>query len=134
MESLFAVAYKNGIDVEYHHLPISESISCEYEGSYYIGIDYSLLFRTKKERVHLAHELGHCMTGSVYKLYSDLDIRERHEYRANKWAAKQLIPPKKLKAALEQGYVDPWDLAERFDVTEDFVRMVFQVYKSQQII
>ena len=34
----------------------------------------------------LAHELGHCCTGSFYNQWATADCRRRHENVADKWA------------------------------------------------
>lgn len=85
---------------------------------------------TAQERVHLAHELGHCETGSFYNVYSSLDVREKQEKRADRWAVSHLVPAEKFRRALSMGIVEVWELAEYFDVTEDFIRKAAQIYKN----
>lgn len=87
-----------------------------------IGMDPRLRHRESQERVHLSHELGHCVTGSFYNIYAPLDCRQRHENRANKWAIQALIPVDDLDQAIADGCTEIWELAERFQVTEDFMR------------
>lgn len=133
MKALFQIAQKNNIIVEYCRLPKNESISTPEIGDGAIMMDYSMLFSKTQERVHLAHELGHCMRGAFYNAYSGLDIRGRHEYRANKWAVHQLIPLAKIKKAMRSGYTEAWQLAEYFDVTEDFIRTAIQIYDTENL-
>lgn len=87
-----------------------------------IGMDPSLRTAAAQERVHLSHELGHCLTGSFYNIYATLDCRQRHENKANKWAIQALIPVDDLDQAIADGCTEIWELAERFQVTEDFMR------------
>lgn len=89
---------------------------------------------TAQERVHLAHELGHCETGSFYNLYSPLDIREKQEKRADFWAVRRLVPAEEFRFALSRGVVEIWELAEYFDVTEDFIRKAVEIYKAKNIL
>ena len=77
----------------------------------------------------LAHEMGHCVTGSFYNSDAACDIRKRHEIRADKWAIKQLIPQEELQEAVAAGYSEIWDLAEYFDVPEDLMRKAICWYK-----
>ncbi len=98
------------------------------EGACYIGLDASVLDGGSQERVHLSHELGHCVTGSFYNRYAALDCRQRHENRANKWAVSALIPVDDLDQAIAQGCTEVWELAERFQVTEEFVRKAVCYY------
>lgn len=60
---------------------------------------------------------------------SDLDVRQKHENRADKWAIKQLIPKDKLDQAVAEGYTDLWQLAEYFEVSEEFMKKAICWYK-----
>jgi hypothetical protein len=129
--SLFEFADQNEIFVEYKNIPANKSLSTEVFEKGFVALDYSLLFNHAEENTHLAHELGHCATGSFYKPYSKLDIRGRHEYRANKWAVHKLIPFAELQRAFSEGVVERWELAERFAVTEDFIETAVQIYQNE---
>ena len=87
-----------------------------------VGIDPGLRDGGVQERVHLSHELGHCITGSFYNRYAAIDHRRRHENRADKWAILHLIPVDALDDAIADGCTEIWELAERFGVTEAFIR------------
>ena len=80
------------------------------------------------EKVHLAHELGHCMTGSFYSRHTAVDSRQRHENRADKWAVNHLIPVDQLDDAIAAGYTEIWELAEHFGVTEDLAKKAVCYY------
>lgn len=103
-------------------------------GSCYIGMDPFRIESETEERVHLAHELGHCMTGSFYNVYSRLDIRERHEVRADRKAAAWLVPLDELKAAFDCGITEIWNLAEHFCVTEDFMQKTIDGYRVRGLL
>ena len=120
---LYVLAEKKNIAVMETSLPETGSLSLMTEGgACYIGIDPATQDGSIQERVHLAHELGHCVTGSFYNRYSNFDCRQRHENRADKWAIETLIPVEALDDAIAAGCTQMWELAERFGVTEDFVR------------
>ena len=74
------------------------------------------------EKVKLAHEMGHCVTGSFYNIYAACDVRQKHENRADKCAIEKLIPKDELNHSVRRGITEIWDLAEYFGVTEDFMR------------
>lgn len=80
-----------------------------------------------EEKVKLAHELGHCETGAFYNRYSPFDLREKHERTANRWAVKKLVPKSELVTLLKKGY-ERWELAEHFEVTEDFINLAIRMY------
>ncbi len=124
------IAEENNIEVYYFTLTKNKSISVMLPtGRYYIALDRDL--QTNEERdVCLAHELGHCMTGSFYNVYAKFDIRSKHEYRADKWAIHQLVPAQRLAEAIADGHVQVWDLAEYFGVTEDFMKKAVEHYQS----
>ena len=77
-----------------------------------------------------AHELGHCMTGSFYNLYSPFDLRSRHEFRANKWAIKKLIPFSALIRAGKEGCRERHEFAEYFGVSESFIQKAVDYHAS----
>ena len=127
--SLYQYAEKQNIEVLSFPLPETSSMSIMTDsGDCYIGIDDSKKDGESLERVHFAHELGHCMTGAFYNRYSTADLRQRHENKANKWAIRKLIPAKNLDAAIADGHTEFWDLAEYFGVTEDFIRKTVCLY------
>lgn len=94
----------------------------------YVGIDVLKLNSYSEEKVCLAHELGHCITGSFYNIYSDLDIRQKHENTADKWAIKKLVPLDELREAINNGIDKTWELAEYFRVTEEFIEKAIFYY------
>lgn len=122
---LYDVAEENNIPIIPFPLKETGSISIQDEDkACYIGLDEHTINTESEQKVHLAHELGHCVTGSFYNRYSPLDVRQKHEYRANKWAVKHLISEAELDEAVAEGCTEIWSLAEYFNVTEDFMKMV----------
>ncbi|MGI5892483.1 MAG: ImmA/IrrE family metallo-endopeptidase [Bacillota bacterium] len=95
-----------------------------------IAIDVDKLESTREEKVCLAHEMGHCITGSFYNIYSKFDIRQKHENRADRWAIKRLVPLEQLIEAVKTGITETWDLAEYFEVTEQFITKAIEYYKD----
>lgn len=127
--SLYRYAEKKNIEIIQFPLPETASMSIETEdGVCYIGMDDTRIDSSVTERVHLSHELGHCVTGSFYNRYAKLDLRQRHENRADKWAIRRLIPVTELDDAVAGGRTELWDLAEYFGVTEDFIKKAVCYY------
>lgn len=128
LESLYAQAEKQNIAVVRYPLPQCSSMSIQLPGGRCaIGMDTAPLPEAG-ERVHLGHELGHCMTGSFYNIYAAADLRERHENRADKWAIRRLIPVEALDDAIAAGHTELWDLADFFGVTEAFLKKALCLY------
>lgn len=127
--SLYDHAQKQNIEVLQYPLPQTGSMSIMLDdGSCYIGMDPIIQDGDIQERVHLGHELGHCVTGSFYNIYAAIDHRQRHENRADKWAIRYLIPVEDLDEAVAEGYTELWELADHFGVTEDFIKKTVCYY------
>ncbi len=123
---LYSFAEKQGVKVDRFDVRENSSVSVKYGDNLYIAVDPSL--SGAREKVCLAHELGHCTTGSFYNIYSPFDVREKHEKRADNWAIKKLIPKYRFKKALTQGYDNVYSLAEYFGVTADFMQKAVDYY------
>ncbi|MBQ8016170.1 MAG: ImmA/IrrE family metallo-endopeptidase [Clostridia bacterium] len=127
---LYRIAEQSGTEIICFDLPQTVSVSVlSGGGSCYIGLDPFRIETTAQERVHLAHELGHCETGAFYSLHSAAETRGRCENRADRWAIKALVPFCELLSAFQSGITDLWALAEHFDVTEDFMRKALNHYR-----
>ena len=122
IQNLYALARQQNIEVLPFPLPQTHSMSVMEGERCFIGMDASVRDGDVQERVHLSHELGHCVTGSFYSVHTAVDCRQRHENKADKWAIEQLIPVEQLDDAIAEGCTEIWDLAERFGVTEEFMR------------
>ena len=123
LRNLYALAQQQNIEVIPFPLPENGSMSVMSDsGACAIGMDESVRDGGTQERVHISHELGHCVTGSFYNIHAAIDCRQRHENRADKWAVQTLIPVDDLDEAVAEGCTEVWELAERFGVTEEFVR------------
>jgi len=129
LKNLYDFARQQNIEVFPYPLPQTGSLSfMEDTGECYIGMDDSVRDGDVQERVHLGHELGHCATGSFYNNHAAVDCRRRHENKADKWAVQTLIPVEELDTAIAEGCTEVWELAERFGVTEEFIRKTVCYY------
>lgn len=76
----------------------------------------------------LAEEIGHHMT-SIGDILDQEDIDNcKQEHRARVWAYRKLLPLENIYAAAMQGYTEPWEMAEEFDLDEEFVRAALKYY------
>lgn len=127
LNDLYDIAENADIDIECIRLNHMQCFSMPLDGMDYIFIDPFQLKSVCDEKVKLAHEIGHCVTGSFYNEFSALDIRAKHERRADKWAIKKLIPKDELKKAC-RFCANRYELAEHFGVTEDFMQKALDYY------
>ncbi len=129
LRSLYRLAEQQNIPILSYPLPQTCSLALELEnGQCYIGMDYTQLQDSKEHLVHLGHELGHCISGAFYNRYAKMDLRQRQEIKADKWAIQCLIPMEALDDAIAAGYTEFWELADHFGVTEEFIRKAVCLY------
>ena len=126
---LYHIAALQNIPVVPYPLPETGSVAImSPAGECAIGLDPGLADGGTQERIHLAHELGHCTTGSFYNIYAKADTRQRHENKADKWAILRLIPVDALDDAIALGHTELWDLADYFGVSEEFMKKAVCYY------
>ena len=125
---LYKIAENSAVRVDRFSLPECHSVSVQLNGLCAVALDPHLT--GAEERVCLAHELGHCETQSFYNLYAPLDIRGKHEKRADRWAIVHLVPKTAYRKALRNGYTEIYSLAEYFNVTPEFMKKAVDYYTS----
>ncbi len=130
LSTLYQRAEQLNIPVLHFPLPLTGSVSCmDEQGRCAIGLDLPHRRSRNELRVRLAHELGHCVTGSFYNRWSPCDVRRLHENRADKYAVHVLIPETELNAAVSEGYTEQWELADYFGVDVPFIQKAICYYQ-----
>lgn len=130
---IYDFADKKGIIVEsfgLKHLPCFSIM--DNDSDCFIAIDPMQLDSESDEKVKLAHELGHCEKGAFYNRYSPFSSKSQCEYRADKWAIEKLLPKDELEEAAKKG-MQIWELAEHFEVTEEFIKKAMWIYFDKKI-
>jgi len=106
------------------------AMTLRQDNEYAIAINERAYGSNAERLVTLAHEKGHCDTGAVYNLNTPLITRGYCERRANRWAVQNLMPLDELIGAFESGCANVFELAEFFEVTEDFMRFALELYEQ----
>ena len=76
----------------------------------------------------LAEEIGHHFT-SVGDILDQNDIdNQKQEHKARVWAYQKLLPLENVHLVAMRGYTEPWQMAEYFDLDEEFVRAALKYY------
>lgn len=129
-----ALEYATSQDIDIDWLPLSslDALSIEHKEQYAIVLDPNKIESSADENTKLAHELGHCLYGGFYSSSTPLYTREKHEYKANVWAVKFLVPWDELREAVHNGITAPWELAEYFSVTEAFIELALEYYLERK--
>lgn len=133
MELIDLYAYAEDHNIRVDDLPLypAKAMSIQLEdGTCAIAIDYSQITTTAEEKTMLGHEIAHCKTGSFYNPHSPCDVPQKHEHCADKWEVIELIPKDELDKAVSCGIIEIWELAEYFNVTEDFMRKAVCWYEK----
>lgn len=125
LNKLYEIADTNKISVYHYPLHPVKSISIPN----FIGIDVDSLHTTIEEKELLAHELGHHIRNAFYKIHSPIETKRRMEERATRWAVLTLVPAEELKKALHEGCTQIYQLAERFDVSDEFMIEAIRIHK-----
>ena len=130
--SLYLYAWRNHIDVDYFPMQTAEAFSVPIGGTCAIALDPTKIRSEAAEEVKLSNDVGHRVYRGSYNKYTPFDVRAQHENKANAWAVHRLIPWAKLKQAVKSGIAEVWELAEHFDVTEDFMRWAIAYYTERK--
>jgi Zn-dependent peptidase ImmA (M78 family) len=116
-------------ELEIVELPMSTAIKGLYADNI-IAINKNI--NTTAERICvLAEELGHYFTSVGDILNLKIESNRKQEIRAKNWAIQKLVPFDELVYAHQQGYVNVYELAEYFDVTEDFMKEAVLFYQRK---
>lgn len=99
---------------------------------YAVFIDPDCFSSIKDIKEAIAHEIGHCATGCTHKLSSPLDLIEKHEYEANRWAIEKYLPFEAINEAIKAGHTETWELADYFGVSESAIKMALNYYTERR--
>lgn len=127
------IEQSNDIELFYYDVGRA-SVIIEQDRQYGIFLDLKHIKTLSGEIVCLAHEISHAQTGTTHSVYSPLQLVSKNEYKADKRAVHKLIPFQELQAAFDQGIIEKWELAEYFEVTEDFIETALLVYRNEGVL
>lgn len=127
LTQLYRIASDNKIKVDNFDTKVVEAFSMPN----IIILNKKKLRKRIDRKMHLAHELGHCLTWSFYNISSKYNTRSRMEYRADRWVIHNLIPFSEFYEALQNGITERWQLAEYFEVTEDYIDKAITMYEQK---
>jgi hypothetical protein len=125
LDDLYARAAGDGVSVYDFRMRETRAMSLP---SGHVALDRRRLGGSRAEKAALAHELGHVERGAFYNVLTPLETRERCEYKANKRSFEILVPRAELRAVMESGMTEPYELAEYFDVPEPFICRCLDYY------
>ena len=125
MIELYECAEQLGVEIFTGNIP--NTVSFSIPG--YVALDYRLYEDSAEERCAAAHELGHNARDAFYTRNDPSYIKRRCENKANKWAIKKLVPKDELEYLVSRGIIEPWEIAEHFNITPEFAYMAMWYYR-----
>ena len=108
--SLYKEIENMGASFYHWDLSNEQVATIEIGRRYGVFMDFDTIETAAEETVLVAHEGGHISTGSTHQVNSPYEI------------IKKLIPKDELDKAVSEGHTEVWDLADYFNVTEEFIR------------
>ena len=135
LEKMIDEAHAHGIYVDDNLLPESSKLDGLFLSWKEFGLNVILLNRHRSQRVVtavMAEEIGHYYT-CVGNALDQQDVTAvKLENAGRQVAYKKTLPMPKLKTALESGTCNIWELAERFDLPEPFIRDACEYYARKE--
>ena len=128
LDSLYQWLCGEGVFLFDRQLPFSndgtKALTIQLNGADAWGIflDKGRMKTRAEEESAALHEAGHYATGATHRVCSPYDLVEKHERKADKWAVERKLSAEELDDAVAEGCTELWSLAERFGVTEEFMR------------
>lgn len=95
-----------------YNIGFTDAATLEMNGRYGIFLDFEQFETMADYTAALAHEVGHCATGATHSVHSPFQLISQHENRANRWYYERYLPFSYLQSLMQQGYTEPWQLAE----------------------
>ncbi len=112
-----------------------KAVSFIHNGEFLVGLNRNLINSEVEEFCILAEEKAHYEVGIIpndytSNSYCERITRDKNEFRAKKYAVKNLIPKENLLTTIKKSpYICIADLAELFDVTPQFMREALKIYE-----
>lgn len=129
-ESIYTALDKQDVRLYVYPIGFAPAATIECGGKYAVFLDaeQGTAGGLRRMKQYLCHECGHCATGATHAVSGPYDLIEKHEYKANRWAIEHFIPFDALQQAVQRGYTQPWQLAEYFDMPQEFVQQAVRHY------
>ncbi|NLM16093.1 MAG: hypothetical protein GX218_09590 [Clostridiaceae bacterium] len=124
MERLNAIIEQlenSGVQIDWHRISGIEGYTRIHEnGEVYMAVDPQL--STSRKAAVAYHEAGHFYCGLG-------ELSDKNEFRADSWAARQLIVPEEIVQAVKDGIKNVYELAEKLDVDQEYLEHCLRILK-----
>ena len=134
LDDVYKKIDEKNIELFTRRMKYCDAATIEVNKAYGIIIDQTQLKDRNDEFMALAHEYGHCESGTTHKLDSEFQLIGQHENRANRAAVYEFLPVEKIKDAFKHKYFDYWEIADYLDMPEPFIIMAIEIYRVEEKI
>ena len=134
LEKLYDKAEQENINIHNFNLENHKGCYYEYKNKKFIFMNYCYINSETEEKLTLSEELAHYYTGATYNIDDTYYLKEKAEYKALKWQINTLLPYSELSTQIKKGLTEIWELAEYFQVSEDFIRQALEYYKNKNLV
>ncbi len=132
LADFYQYCQEHDVDVILFSQAPSAGATIRDKDDYAIFLDFSQIPSTRLMKGICAHELGHAATGALHKVSSPFETVERSEYRAKRWIAQNILTEEEFREAFSCGYIEPWELAEYFDLPEQDINNALSYWTEQK--
>ena len=122
-----AIEETNANLVIWNH-PLLDALTLEMNRNYDIFINPEKSKTISAFQTKLIHEWGHCSTGSTHHINSPFELIEKNEFKANRASFERFLPFADIKKAVNEGLTEYWELAEYFNIEEEYIRQAIHYY------
>ena len=122
LQSFYDYCDANNVDVMAFPRFPADACTVRDHGYYCVVLNPGTLTTFRRLRTAAIHEEGHLRTGALHKVDSPYQLVAQSEHRAEAASFQHYLPPDKIRAAMRAGYTEPWQLADYFDLEEDFIK------------
>ena len=130
LQSFYEYCAANDVDVmAYPRLP-ADACTVRDHGYYCVVLNPEALNTFRRLRTAAIREEGHLRTGALHKVDSPYQLVAQSEHRANAASFRRYLPPNKIRAAMRSGYTDPWQLADYFDLEEEYIKKALHYWTA----
>lgn len=134
LTKLYQKIEEDGIFLFNTSIPNYKAATLLYEDQYGIFVDYARIDSLRDELSYVAHEYGHCKSGTTHSLLPPLETVSRYEHRANKRAVLEVLPIEDIRSAISDGCREVWEFCEYLDVSQSFFEKAVEIYREMNLI
>lgn len=138
VEEFYMEILNNDIDVinfVFQNNKVGAMSVCNNFNQYLIAIDEKSCDSSADVKSKLYHEFGHCKTDAFYNLFSPNQVKQKCEYRADRYVAQNKITKEKIEyASKKEGCTEAWEFAEYFNVTVDYMKRILKIHYGMEFM